>query len=125
RMCDGWLSPRGYRVVSVDPAAPGLKLSQRRFTYLEGAPAGQWRVPVLLRASVKKGIVEKRLLLGGGERTVPLPAAPDWVVVNAGGDGRYRGPYAPPPLQKLLGALGRLEPIDRFNLVSRCFSRAA
>jgi len=121
-MMDGWIFHPGYPVVSVEPDGSGLKLSQRRFTYLEGGPAGQWRVPVLLRASVKKGIVEKRLLLEDGECTVSLPAAPDWVVVNAGGDGCYRVRYAAPLLKKLLGALGRLEPIDRFNLVSDCFA---
>jgi puromycin-sensitive aminopeptidase len=121
-MMDGWIFHPGYPVVSVEPDGAGVKLSQRRFTYLEGGPAGHWRVPILLRASVRKGIVEKRLLLEDGERPVPLPAVPDWVVVNAGGDGCYRVRYAAPLLKKLLGALARLEPIDRFNLVSDCFA---
>ncbi len=121
-MMDGWIFHPGYPVVSVEPDGSGIKLSQRRFTYLQGGPTGQWRVPVLLRASVKKGIVEKRLLLDETERAVPLPAVPDWVVVNAGGDGCYRVRYAAPLLKKLLGALVRLEPIDRFNLASDCFA---
>ena len=81
-------------LVTVEPDGQGLRLAQRRFTYLEGAGEGQWRVPVLLRASVKKGIVEKHLLLEGRDVAVPLPAAADWVVVNAGGHGFYRVRYA-------------------------------
>jgi puromycin-sensitive aminopeptidase len=119
---DGWIFRPGYPLVTVEPDGQGVRLSQRRFTYLEGAGDGQWRVPVLLRASVKKGIVEKHLLLEERELTVSLPAAADWVVVNAGGHGFYRARYAPALLKKLLGALSRVEPIDRFNLVSDCFA---
>jgi puromycin-sensitive aminopeptidase len=121
---DGWIFHPGYPLVTVEPDGPGLRLSQRRFTYLEGTSEGQWRVPVLLRASVKRGIVEKHLLLEERELAVPLPAAPDWVVVNAGGPGFYRMRYAAPLLKKLLGALARVTPIDRFNLVSDSFALA-
>jgi len=119
---DGWIFRPGYPLVSVDLDGQGIRLSQRRFTYLEGAGEGQWRIPVLLRAAVKRGIVEKHQLLGDGDLTVTLPAAPDWVVVNAGGHGFYRVRYAPVLLKKLLGALTRLLPIDRFNLVADCFA---
>jgi puromycin-sensitive aminopeptidase len=119
---DGWIFHPGYPLVTVESDGTGLRLSQRRFTYLEGAPDGQWRIPVLLRASVKRGIVEKHLLLDERERPVALPAAPDWVVVNAGGHGFYRVRYAAPLLKKLLGALSRLAPIDRFNLVGDSFA---
>src|SRR6266571_4596982 len=119
---DGWIFHPGYPLVTVEPDGPALRLSQRRFTYLEGGPEGQWRIPILLRASVKKGIVEKHLLLEDRELAVPLPAAADWVVVNAGGHGFYRVRYAAPLLKKLLGALARVMPIDRFNLVSDCFA---
>ena len=121
---DGWIFRPGYPLVTVEPDGAGLRLAQRCFTYIEGAGDGQWRIPVQLRAAVKKGIVEKHLLLEGTDMTVPLPAAPDWVVVNAGGHGFYRVRYAPPLLKKLLGALARIEPIDRFNLVSDCFALA-
>ena len=119
---DGWIFHPGYPLVTVELDGQGVRLSQRRFTYLEGAGDGQWRVPILLRASVKKGIVEKHLLLEDREIAVSLPAAADWVVVNAGGHGFYRVRYAPTLLKKLLGALARIEPIDRFNLVSDCFA---
>jgi hypothetical protein len=43
----------------VEPDGAGLKVSQRRFSYLGGeADTGQrWRIPVVLRASVKHGYV--------------------------------------------------------------------
>jgi puromycin-sensitive aminopeptidase len=121
---DAWIFRPGYPLVTVEPEGQGLRLSQRRFTYLAGAGEGQWRIPVRLRASVKKGIVEKHLLLDGAGMTVALPAPADWVVVNAGGHGFYRVKYAPPLLKKLLGVLERIEPIDRFNLVSDGFALA-
>ena len=121
---DGWIFRPGYPLVTVEPDGVALRLSQRRFTYLETAADGQWRIPIVLRASVKRGAVEKHLLLEEQELAVPLPAPADWVVVNAGGHGFYRVQYAPLLLKKLLGALGRLAPIDRFNLVSDCFALA-
>jgi puromycin-sensitive aminopeptidase len=119
---DGWIFHPGYPVVTVEPHESGLRLSQARFTYLGGGPEGHWRIPIVLRASVKRGIVEKHLLLDTPELTVPLPAPADWVVVNAGGHGFYRSRYTPPLLKKLLGALGRVAPIERFNLLSDCFA---
>src|SRR5262245_29700423 len=121
---DGWIFRPGYPVVTVEPDGQGLRLSQQRFTYLEDGGDEPWRVPVLLRAWVKRGIVEKHVLLEGRDMVVSLPAAADWVVVNAGGHGFYRVRYAPPLLKKLLGVLARVEAIDRFNLVGDCFALA-
>jgi puromycin-sensitive aminopeptidase len=121
---DGWIFHPGYPLVTVEQDGSGLRLSQQRFTYLAGeAPApGRWRIPVVIRAWVKRGIVQKHLLFDDAELVVPLPAAADWVVINAGGHGFYRVRYAPPLRKKLAGALGRLAPIERFNLVSDCFA---
>ncbi len=119
---DGWIFHPGYPLVTVEPNGPGLRLSQQRFTYLEGALDGHWRIPIVLRASVKRGLVEKHLLLEDRELLVPLPAPADWVVVNAGGHGFFRVRYAPLLLKRLLGALGRVVAIERFNLVSDCLA---
>jgi puromycin-sensitive aminopeptidase len=123
---NGWIFRPGYPLVIVTPEGGGIKLSQRRFTYLEGegAAAEGWQIPVRVRASVKRGFVDKPVLLGNDDLTVSLPAAPDWVVVNAGGHGFYRVQYAPPLLKKMTGALKKLAPIERFNLVSDCFALA-
>jgi puromycin-sensitive aminopeptidase len=119
---DGWIFHPGYPLVTVEPHESGVRLSQQRFSYLDGAPNGHWSIPVVVRAAVKRGVVEKHVLLDGAELTVPLPAAADWIVVNAGGHGFYRTRYAPALLKKLLGALGRAAPIERFNLVNDSFA---
>jgi puromycin-sensitive aminopeptidase len=123
---NGWIFRPGYPLVVVEPEGGGIKLSQRRFTYLpaDGAPAERWQIPVRVRASVKRGFVDKPVLLGNDDLTVSLPATPDWVVVNAGGHGFYRVQYAPALLKKMTGALKKLAPIERFNLVSDCFALA-
>ncbi|MGH7315144.1 MAG: M1 family metallopeptidase [Candidatus Rokuibacteriota bacterium] len=125
-MMNAWIFRPGYPLVIAEPEGGGIKLSQRRFTYLpsEGAAAERWQIPVRLRASVKRGFVDKPVLLGDEDLTVALPASPDWVVVNAGGHGFYRVQYAPPLLKKLTGALKKLAPIERFNLVSDAFALA-
>ncbi|HXI19972.1 MAG TPA: M1 family aminopeptidase, partial [Gemmatimonadales bacterium] len=121
---DGWIFRPGYPLVMVSPEGNGVTLSQRRFTYLEEAasPDERWQIPVRLRASVKRGFVDKPVLLGADSLTVSLPAAPEWVVANAGGHGFYRVQYAPALLKKMTGALRKLAPIERFNLVSDCFA---
>ncbi|MGH7374456.1 MAG: M1 family metallopeptidase [Candidatus Rokuibacteriota bacterium] len=123
---NGWIFRPGYPLVIVTLEGGGIKLSQRRFTYLEseGAAGERWQIPVRVRASVKRGFVDKPVLLGNEELAVSLPATPDWVVVNAGGHGFYRVQYAPPLLKKMTGALKKLAPIERFNLVSDCFALA-
>jgi len=123
---DGWIFRPGYPLVIVEPDGTGIKLGQRRFTYLpaERPTPERWQIPVRVRASVKRGFVDKPILLGDEDLTVSLPAAPDWVVVNAGGHGFYRVQYAAPLLRKMTGALKKLAPIERFNLVSDGFALA-
>ena len=123
---NGWIFRPGYPLVIVEPEGAGVKLSQRRFTYLpsEETAAERWQIPLRLRASVKRGFVDKPVLLGAEDLVVTLPATPDWVVANAGGHGFYRVQYAPPLLRKLTGALKKLAPIERFNLVSDAFALA-
>jgi len=123
---DGWIFKPGYPLVTVEPDGTGLKISQRRFSYLGGeTDAGQrWRIPVVLRASVKHGYVERRLLLDSDTAAVALPAKADWVVANSGGIGFYRVRYAPALLKKLAGAVAKIAPVERFNLLSDSFALA-
>ena len=123
-MMDGWIFRPGYPLVTVEPDGDGVKLSQRRFTYLddEAAAGERWRIPVLLRAAVKKGYVERPLVLGDEEQRLSFPAKPDWAVANAGGHGFYRVRYAAPILKRLSRSLAKLQPIERFNLVSDCLA---
>ena len=121
---DAWIFRPGYPLVSVEADGAGVKLSQRRFTYLggEGSPDERWRIPIFLRASVKGGWVDKRLLLGEAETRVELPAAPDWALANAGGHGFFRVGYAPAMLKKLARSVAKVPPIDRFNVASDAFA---
>jgi puromycin-sensitive aminopeptidase len=128
---DHWVFHPGYPLVSVRADGARLTLAQRRFTYLPPTGRGQedeppelWRVPVTVRAAIGGQTVERKALLSAAEDEVALPAAPDWVVVNAGGHGFYRVAYAPDLLDRLTASLGALAPIERFGLVSDCFARA-
>ena len=123
---DAWIFRPGYPLVSVEADGAGVKLSQRRFTYLgaEGSSDERWRIPIFLRASVKGGWVDKRLLLGEAETRVELPAAPDWVLANTGGHGFFRVGYAPAMLKKLARSVAKVPPIDRFNVASDAFALA-
>ena len=121
---DAWIFRPGYPLVSVEADGTGVKVSQRRFTYLgaEGNPDERWRIPIALRASVKGGWVDKRLLLGEAETRVELPAAPEWVLANTGGHGFFRVGYALPMLRKLARSVAKVSPIDRFNVASDAFA---
>ena len=121
---DAWIFRPGYPLVSVEVDGAGVKLSQRRFTYLgaEGSPDERWRIPIALRASVKGGWVDKRLFLGEAETRVELPAAPEWVLANTGGHGFFRVGYALPMLKKLARSVAKVSPIDRFNVASDAFA---
>jgi puromycin-sensitive aminopeptidase len=117
---DGWVFRPGYPLITVAPAAGGVSLRQRRFTYLDadGADGEPWQVPVTLRASVGGHLREERVLLDSAEAAVALGGEPDWVVANAGGHGFYRVRYADPFRERLLAALPGLAPIERFDLAA-------
>src|SRR5688572_26616820 len=126
---DGWIFRAGYPLVTVEADGAGVKLSQRRFLYLgaeagEGAEGEPWRIPIALRAAVKGGWVDKRLLLDGPEARVALPAAPEWAIANTGGHGFYRVTFAPAMLRKLARSIARVAPIERFNVASDAFAVA-
>jgi puromycin-sensitive aminopeptidase len=121
---DGWVFQPGYPLVTVEEGPGGLRLAQRRFTYLEAAAPAEasWRVPVILRASVGGRPAERRLLLDAAGAEVALGGRVSWVVANAGGHGFYRVRYAAPLRERLLGGLAGLPPIERFDLASDLFA---
>jgi puromycin-sensitive aminopeptidase len=107
------------------------------------ADAGtEWQVPVQIRitggdnSTVQRvtdtsnsGVLQIRLtgggnstvqrrLLRGPELRVMLPAGFEAALVNEGGHGFYRVSYAPELLARLVGRLGSLAAIERFNLVN-------
>jgi puromycin-sensitive aminopeptidase len=125
-MMDGWIFRPGYPLVTVELDGQTLRLSQTRFTYVPGeaAAAPAWKVPVAVRAGVKRGYVERRVVLGEAPLEMTLPAKAEWIVANAGGHGFFRVRYAPSLLARLGKSLTALQPIERFNLVSDSFALA-
>jgi puromycin-sensitive aminopeptidase len=122
---DSWIFQGGHPLVTVTPSDGGaaLVLDQRPFRYIsEGAGAdaigSDWRVPVLLRAGVNGVVQNQRVLLDEGGATASFSGPVEWVVANAGGWGFYRVRYAGDLLARLVADLGRLDALERFNLVS-------
>jgi puromycin-sensitive aminopeptidase len=122
---DSWIFQGGHPLVTVTPSEEGvaLVLDQRPFRYLPdraGADAigSGWRVPVLVRAGVNGSVEHQRVLLDEGGATASFPGPVEWVVANSGGWGFYRVRYAGDLLARLVADLGRLDALERFNLVS-------
>jgi puromycin-sensitive aminopeptidase len=141
---DPWISQPGYPLVTARlEAGDRLVLTQQRFTYLPAPPepllppdtaapappaagAARWQVPVSVRIGAGAGgpATSSRVLLDGSGTTLPLPAPWTSVLINAGGSGFFRTRYAPELLARLLGDLGSLAPIERFNLVNDTWATA-
>ncbi|MGH6689847.1 MAG: ERAP1-like C-terminal domain-containing protein, partial [Gammaproteobacteria bacterium] len=136
---DGWIFRPGFPLVSARIEGSALVLAQQRFTYLpappvplpwkpasrvDETPSQPWQVPVQLRLD---GIPDasRRVMLGGAETRVPLPAGVGAVLVNEGGHGFYRVRYSGELLERLLARLpDGLAPIERFNLVNDTWAAA-
>ena len=129
---DGWIFRPGYPVVTVSRDAGGhLVLAQQRFNYLReplppatAEPEQPWQVPIQLRVYAGNQATEERVLLTDREARLRAGAGAAAVVANAGGHGFYRVRYAPDLLDALLQRLGRLAPIERFNLVNDAWALA-
>jgi len=125
---DSWIFQAGYPLVSVNDAADGhVQLEQRRFK-LSGASNQEdptiWSIPLLLRAAMDGVEQTHRLLLSERAQTVDLGGKPEWVVANAGGSGFYRVRYDGGLAGALRADLGRLDPLELFNLVSDTWAAA-
>jgi len=129
---DGWIFRPGYPVVTVSRDAGGhLVLAQQRFNYLReplppahAEPEQPWQIPIQLRVYAGTQATEERVLLTDREARLRAGAGTEAVVANAGGHGFYRVRYAPDLLDALLQRLGRLAPIERFNLVNDAWALA-
>jgi puromycin-sensitive aminopeptidase len=128
---DGWIFHPGYPLVTVRQETDAVVLAQQRFTYLaepadgEPGPADQrWQVPVQLRLSRATGATVERRMLADAELRIPAGPDVESVLVNEGGHGFYRVRYAPELLERLLGRLDALAPIERFNLVNDTWAAA-
>ncbi len=126
-LMDSWVFQPGYPLISVHTEQQNVVVSQEVFQYLADArdTARRWQVPIVLRAQTASGVETKSLVLTEDEARVSLDAPPEWVVVNAGGDGFYRVRYADELLQRLVGE-GRehLSAVERFNVVNDTWAAA-
>src|SRR6185369_13864948 len=78
-----------------------------------------WQIPLFLRIKTAAGVQTRTLLLTERETRLTLPAAPEWVVVNADGAGFYRVRYSQDLLNQLTPHLQTaLSAVERFNLVN-------
>ncbi len=115
-----WIDRPGFPVVDAELVGATLRLSQRRFLSRPGDedPGARWPIPIVLRLGRAGRVEERRLLLREGAVALPLGAAPDWVVVNAGATGFYRVAPGPALLGALAGHLEDLAPPERVALLS-------
>src|SRR4029453_17310291 len=95
-LMDSWVFQPGYPLITVRAEQTTLTLTQQRFLYLQDDAAhGQsWQVPLFLRIKTAAGVQTQTLLLTESVTRLTLPAAPEWVVVNADGAGFYRARYS-------------------------------
>ncbi|MBM4254854.1 MAG: M1 family metallopeptidase [Deltaproteobacteria bacterium] len=120
-LMDSWVFQPGYPLITAEMDHNVLLLRQQRFLYLANTAADEqrWQVPIFLRVKTAAGVQEQRLLLTDREMRIPLPAAPEWVVVNAGGPGFYRVRYSQDLLTRLTRASQTaLSAVERFNLIN-------
>jgi len=120
-LMNGWIFQPGFPLVTAEEHGNELRLSQRRFTYLEQESVSEqlWQIPVQLRLMVGDRTEHRRLLLTERETTIGIPAGVTSVFVNEGGHGFYRVRHGAPLLDQLLDqGLDRLAAIERFALIS-------
>jgi puromycin-sensitive aminopeptidase len=78
----------------------------------------RWHVPVQIAIDAGGARTVTRVMLRDAATRVPLPASFETAVVNESGHGFYRVRYDAGLMERLLGRLDRLQPIERFNLVN-------
>lgn len=126
-LMDSWVFQPGYPLITVRSDQRDIVLSQQLFQYLPDGAAGarRWQVPIFLKAHFAGGLHTQTALLTDGELRITLPAAPEWVVINAGGHGFYRVRYAPDLLSQLTGNVQEnLSAVERFNLLNDTWAAA-
>ena len=113
RLMDSWIWQAGYPLVSARLDGAELVLSQQRFAYRDTDDATLFVVPLHLRIDG----TDSKVLLDGFDARIALPSADSTIVVNAGGNGYLRVAYDQALRHRLVGELGNLTIIDRYNLV--------
>lgn len=129
-LMDSWIRQGGHPLVTARAEGPEVVLTQEPFSYLPVAdrPVGSepsaigssWLVPVATERRPRLGqrAAPKRRYDLLRDEPVRLPAGNGMLVVNAGGSGVFRLRYEDGLLDGVLAGFDRLEPLERFTLVS-------
>lgn len=112
RIMDGWIWQGGYPILMAELEDGTARLSQERFLLSGQRAPGVWDVPVLVR----RDDGAQALLVEPAGATVAVGAGQS-LVVNAGAHAFARVRYDDVLLARVTGALGRLSPDERTQLV--------
>ena len=121
RLMDSWIWQPGFPIVTASLEGSTLTLQQERFGYSSEAVGDRtiWLVPIHIRELTPEGEHLRTVLLTERTQTVGLADASATVLVNAGGHGYFRVAYDQQLRSRLTSSvLGRMETIDRYNLVA-------
>ncbi len=128
RMMKGWIEQPGYPMVEARRENGGLLLTQRRFTYMDGAPGPVWMIPVDVRVFDEKGgSREVTTLLDGPAAELDIGTDAVAYKVNSGQTGFYRVKYDDGDNLDRLGRLvseKKLSPEDRWGIQNDLFAFA-
>ncbi|MGD8369176.1 MAG: M1 family metallopeptidase [Desulfobacterales bacterium] len=126
RMMKDWIEHPGYPLLVVKRENDRLRIRQRRFSYLPGAPESTWLVPLVLRLFEPDGRQRVlKLLMEGPELTVDIDPAVEACKLNDGQSGFFRVRYLD---EENLEGLGRrvadqtLSPEDRWGLAGDLYA---
>jgi puromycin-sensitive aminopeptidase len=115
-MMDSWIFQGGHPVISAELSGTSLSLEQKRFLFLGADDPTQWTVPVAIRTA--QSSEQTRVLVDGPTASVDLEQSPEWLVVNARGNGFYPVRYSPQLLDALCSNISELDSLERFGLVT-------
>lgn len=135
QMMDSWIFQGGYPLIHASREEGGQSwlITQQRFFYLpeekrshvKQESVSRYQVPIMYTAAFGKDRLSGRILLSGNSTEIKLPAAADWILLNAGGHGFYRCAYSDENLAALTKDLyNDLSPIERFGLLSDLWASA-
>ncbi|MFH1981273.1 MAG: M1 family metallopeptidase [Pseudomonadota bacterium] len=115
-----WIAQPGFPLLEVSRENDGLRICQRRFSYLPEAGSPRWQIPVTLAFWHTDGHSwQQTLLLTDAETLLPLPEAVAAYKLNAGQTGFYRTHYKDDlnaAALERMAASGQLTPEDQWGL---------
>ena len=117
RIADAWIFQPGYPAITASLAGDAVRLTQRRMLPSDPSDATTWPVPLLVRQVWDGGERTEAVLVEADGLSVPLGSPDAVVVANAGGASFVRVFNDDDLRIRLVGALDRLSPAERQDLV--------